>query len=361
MVEESTFPVHKKINKDMDDIDEDDEVIIFLDEIIRYRMIPRRTNWRYRYLALNQQEVAAVSSIQLSISELTDFFLVLVLLVNQLLTVLHSSTRRNADQNVPLRQQMAPVIRFYSRLLAFCYLRLDDLILEEHELVGITRGEWEAAVAREADTPPRNRSIEALSEGDAHRLTRFRKEQLQVLMVHWRIPAQVVTARNRYVFTGEEMLIVCLTRLATGWSWTQLSKDVFGGNPRRWSPLFHWFVDFLFVNFYHKISGRSIEMWLDQLDEFKQAILNRLAQPAHPIEQELFNLDGHPERAQYVLHCDPEHWRIFGFLDDTNVRSCRLGSGPVGPEEGAGRPRRAMAYEIQRAFYRLVRIIYFFL
>ncbi len=158
--------------------------------------------------------IAAIK-IQLSISELTDFFLVLVLLVNQLLTVLHSSTRRNADQNVPLRQQMAPVIRFYSRLLAFCYLRLDDLILEEHELVGITRGEWEAAVAREADTPPRNRSIEALSEGDAHRLTRFRKEQLQVLMVHWRIPAQVVTARNRYVFTVEEMLIVCLTRLAT--------------------------------------------------------------------------------------------------------------------------------------------------
>jgi hypothetical protein len=82
----------------------------------------------------------------------------------------------------------------------------------------------------------------------------------------------------------------------------------------------------------------QIEMWLDQLDEFKQAILNRLAQPASPIEQELFNLDGHTERAQYVLHCDPEHWRIFGFLDDTNVRSCRLGSGPVGPGEGAGRP-----------------------
>jgi hypothetical protein len=155
-------------------------------------------------------------------------------------------------------QRMAPIIPFYSRLLVFCYLRLDNLILEEQELVGVTRDDWEAAVAREADTPPRNRSIEALSEGDARRLTRFRKEQLQFLMVHWRTPAQVVTARNRYVFTGEEMLIVCLTRLATGLSSMQLSKDVFGGNPRRWSPLFHWFVDFLFVNFYHKISGRSI-------------------------------------------------------------------------------------------------------
>jgi len=231
--------------------------LFFLDEIIRYRMIPRRTSWCYRYSALNQQEAAAVSSMQLSISEHTDFFLLLALLINQLLTVLHSSNRRNTDQNVPLIQRMAPIIHFYSWLLVFCYLRLDTLILEEQELVGITRDEGEAAVAREADTPPRNRSIEALSEGDAYRLTRFRKEQLQVLMVHWRIPAQVVTARNRYVFTGEEMLIICLTRLATGLSWTQLSKDVFGGNPRRWSPLFHRFVDFLFVDFYHKISGRS--------------------------------------------------------------------------------------------------------
>jgi len=171
VVEESTIPVHKKMNKDMDDIDEDNEVINFLDEIVHYRMIPRCTNWRYRYLVLNQQEVAAVSSIQLSILEHTDFFLLLILLVNQLLTVLHSSNRRNTDQNIPQMQRMAPIIHFYSRLLAFCYLCLDNLILEEQELVGITRDEWEAAVAREADTPTRNHSIEALSEGDAHRLT----------------------------------------------------------------------------------------------------------------------------------------------------------------------------------------------
>jgi hypothetical protein len=90
------------MNEEMVDIDEDDEVINFLDEIVRYRMIPRRTNWRYRYLALNQQEVAAISSIQLSISEQTDFFLLIILLVNQLLTMLHSSNRRNADQNTLL-------------------------------------------------------------------------------------------------------------------------------------------------------------------------------------------------------------------------------------------------------------------
>jgi hypothetical protein len=48
VAEESTIPVHKKMSEDMDNIDEDDEVLNFLDEIVHYRMIPRRTNWRYR-------------------------------------------------------------------------------------------------------------------------------------------------------------------------------------------------------------------------------------------------------------------------------------------------------------------------
>ena len=93
-------------------------------------------------------------------------------------------------------------------------------------------------------------------------------------------------------------------------------------------------------------------MWLDHIDDFKQAILDRLAQPAHPIEREYFDDIGHPERAQYILQCPAEFWRVYGFLDDNNVRTCRPGSGPVGPGEGPGRPRRNNAYDIQRAFYR---------
>jgi hypothetical protein len=56
-----------------------------------------------------------------------------------------------------------------------------------------------------------------------------------------------------------------------------------------------------------------MELWLGELDSFKQAILNRLAQPAHPMEAEYFKNIGHPERAQYVIHCQPEFWRVFGF------------------------------------------------
>jgi hypothetical protein len=57
------------------------------------------------------------------------------------------SSRRNADQNIYQRQRMAPVVRFYTHLVVFCYLSLDNLFLEEEQLVGITRDQWEAAVA----------------------------------------------------------------------------------------------------------------------------------------------------------------------------------------------------------------------
>jgi len=124
---------------DIDDMDIDDEVVHFVDEVVRYRMIPRRTNWRYRYLALNQQEVVTLSAIQLSILYHAELLFLIILLTNQLLTVLHMSSRRNADQNIYRRQRMVPVVCFYTRFVVFCYLSLDNLFLEEEQLVGITR------------------------------------------------------------------------------------------------------------------------------------------------------------------------------------------------------------------------------
>ena len=47
-----------------------------------------------------------------------------------------------------------------------------------------------------------------------------------------------------------------------------------------------------------------------------------------------------------------DDWRVFGFIDDTGVQTCRPGSGPVGLNEGPGRPRQQHADLIQRAFFR---------
>ncbi len=177
-------------------------------------------------------------------------------------------------------------------------------------------------------------------------MTRFTKEQLRVLLLHLRIPNEIVTEQQHH-FSGEEILIICLAKIATGDPWIRLTPGYFGGDVRLWSFAFRWFITHLFVNFFHKISGRSIEIWLLELDNFKQMIIDHLAKPAHFIEMEYYAPN------QYVIQLDSvDDWRVFGFIDDTAVRTCRPGSGPIGPDDGPGRPRRQFADLIQRSFYR---------
>jgi hypothetical protein len=52
------------------------------------------------------------------------------------------------------------------------------------------------------------------------------------------------------------------------------------------------------------------------------------------MEEECFEDIWHPERAQYVMHCQPVYWRVLSFFYDTDVRSSQPGSGLVGPSEG---------------------------
>jgi hypothetical protein len=129
----------------------------------------------------------------------------------------------------------------------------------------------------------------------------------------------------------------------------RLIPSPFGGEVRSWSFPFHWFADHLFVTFFHKISGWSIEGWIGHMDVFNRLILGCLAKPAHPFEVEFDNQLAHP---QYIIECPIDSWRVFGFIDDTNVWTCRHGSGPVGNPDGPGQPRRQFADLIQRAFYR---------
>ena len=89
-------------------------------------------------MALSQHEVAQANMLQQSILDHAQFFM-MILLSNQLLTVLHLFRREIAGQNNSRVQRMITVIRYYTRLFAFCYLRLDHVYVEEAELVGIRR------------------------------------------------------------------------------------------------------------------------------------------------------------------------------------------------------------------------------
>jgi hypothetical protein len=101
------------------------------------------------------------------------------------------------------------------------FFQLDSLVAQEDELLNIWHGEWIPLVG----TPPRNCSFDELSEENAKSLTRFNKDQLNQLLLHWQIPAVIFTGSQRHCFSGEEVLIVSLAKLATGDPWTCLIPD----------------------------------------------------------------------------------------------------------------------------------------
>jgi hypothetical protein len=121
------------------DNNEDDEVFDddFFDEIARRRMIPRRTNWRYRFIALNQREVAQAAALQSSILMHTSFIVILIITINQLLLALH--VLRRQEQNPSSRQRMSQAILYYSNLVMVCFYQLDFLLVEEDTLVNVRR------------------------------------------------------------------------------------------------------------------------------------------------------------------------------------------------------------------------------
>jgi hypothetical protein len=89
-------------------------------------------------MALSQREAAQANMLHQSILDHAQFFMVMILLSNQLLTMLHLFRRQIAGQNNSRVQQMTSVVHYYTHLITFCYLCLDNLYLEEAELVDIS-------------------------------------------------------------------------------------------------------------------------------------------------------------------------------------------------------------------------------
>jgi hypothetical protein len=107
-----------------------------------------------------------------------------------------------------------------------------------------------------ADNPPKNRRIDDLSPEEAYMWTRFAQAQLHLLLLHLCIPEWLpsTATASRWVFTGEEVLLVCLTRIATGDAFYDLIPSKFGGAAPNWSDAFTWFIDHVFTTFYHEIT-----------------------------------------------------------------------------------------------------------
>jgi hypothetical protein len=87
------------MDNDDDDVDPDNFVDAYYDEIFRRRAIARRTNWRMRFTSLSQREVAFAATIDASISDFGQILVALIVVINQLLTAIHMIRRQAQDRN----------------------------------------------------------------------------------------------------------------------------------------------------------------------------------------------------------------------------------------------------------------------
>lgn len=124
----------------------------------------------------------------------------------------------------PMIRRSLQALLYYNCLLTFCFHELDVLIESDDMLMDVC-GSQEIPIF---NRPPRNRTINELSEEDTYALPRFLKHQLCLLMVHlWILNTVVIGPRHRYRFCSEELLIVCLIHLATGDPWMTLIPSHF--------------------------------------------------------------------------------------------------------------------------------------
>ena len=111
-----------------------------------------------------------------------------------------------------------------------------------------------------------------------------------------------------------------------------------------WEAFFYLFICHVFCRFFHKISGNSMGMWLEEKpDYFGRLIWEKARQPTRNEERRF--ADGLIGEMQSLEVPFDDFWP-FSYIDNTNVKTCRPGAGPV--DDGR---RRENAHDLQRAFY----------
>ena len=146
------------------------------------------------------------------------------------------------------------------------------------------------------------------------------------------------------------MLLLSLAYLSSGENLKTLSYK-FGGNHDFWGLAFKAFIEHIYSLFYHKISGDSLRFYSEKnYRDFASLIYDRVVISSKEVDE----YEKGKKDSITRLNIKKNEFRICSFIDDTNVRACRVGSGPI---NGGGKfaPRRDRTEEgndLQKAFYR---------
>ena len=247
--------------------------------------------------------------------------------------------------NLRVLRKLVHLLKLILSFIALCENELSMMSEADVDLCAIRTDEFQPLVLNSK----MNRMIVDLEPDFVQRMTRFTKEELYQLLVHLRLPSTITTNIRGYKFTGEELLIVCLARIATGDPWCRLIPNNFGGGLSRWTYGFEWFINFLYEFFYHKVTGNSMKMWVDCMDEFRSVIYKKVTKPPCEIERWVTTGEIDTGIGLHLVDIPFDEFFISFLVDDTNIKCCRPGSGQFGNYESA--PRRVGAHLLQKSFY----------
>ena len=145
-----------------------------------------------------------------------------------------------------------------------------------------------------------HRTFDSISSHECYSWFGVQPDKLRILYIHWRIPQHFRARTSRHRFDGEACFIIFLYHMIKGSPFTEMSV-IFGGDPRKMSPMFEAMVDHMYETFYNKISGTSLDQWIpEHLDLCRELIHNALADGA--IEETTFDEDGNIVDREWLLH-----------------------------------------------------------
>jgi len=183
-------------------------------------------------------------------------------------------------------------------------------------------------------------TIAGLDDSECLTFTRFLdKAQLRRLFAALQIPDEVriLDDSNRtHIFQGEECLLFCLHRMASGTSLEEAAQHVHGRDASQWSRVWRWFIKYMVQKHRHLIVN-SLPLFADCFESYNDVIISELNQL----------------RMQFAVEHVPPYTKelcnVCAFVDCSLFTCSRAGSGPVAP--GPVAPRTPEAYALQLAVY----------
>ena len=268
------------------------------------RRTRNRTNWRYRGSSITTTDRLDIEAMQL---QAADFELALAS-IGAAFTALAIKAKSRLEQSLPILKLKAVMdylciaVAWITCYLEMIYLDIEDRLFFQHQ--------------RRTFPAPQYRRISSIQDNNqSEEMFGFKIQELELLRAHWRIPQ--VMRNNGRVFDGEEAMLVFLYYIRTGIPFTRMADTVFGGDPRLFTNFVREIADHLYLNFYHKMSGDSMRQWVPFIDDFRAGIWDKM----------LNGLVSETRRGgptiDWEVYVPFNQFRIFGFLDDTDLKTDR--------------------------------------